>query len=81
MLEAVTCDKSWSTEVASGSHSHAVSQGTHHTNFHRDTKVTAVTWIGGEGDGIKGERLGWDTGRKGNGLLLAEDMLDQLLIV
>lgn len=81
MLEAVTCDNTWSTEVTSGAHSSAVSQGTHHPNCHRDAKVTTITWIVGEGDGVKGERLSWDTGRKGNGLLLAEDRLDQLLIV
>lgn len=81
MLEAVICDNTWNTEVASGSHSSAVSQVTHHPNFYRDTEVTRITWIVGEGNEVKGERLSWDTGRKGNGLQLAEDIVDQLLIV
>lgn len=81
MLEAVVCDYTWSKGVASGAHSSAVSQGTQQPNSHTDTKVTMMKLTVGEGDGAKEERLSWDTGRKGNGLLLAEDRLDQLFIV
>lgn len=58
-----------------------MSQGTRQPNSHTDTEVTVMKLIVGEGDGVKEERLSWDTGRKGNGLLLAEDRLDQLFIV